>query len=116
MRNVERRRGAEVTGTFFVRIREANSPYHAISFDLVMARRLNDVLDSVPTVDRWKLEKEIDYEHKNPLGHVVPKHLGRISESMTDWEGDIADHLGLNEPDRSDIRERYIGEPRLQRY
>ena len=80
-----------------------------------MARSLDDVVGSFSVVDHWKLDKEIDFEHRDARGHVIPKHLGRIAESMTDWEGDIADHLGLSEPDRSDIRERYSGEPKLQR-
>ena len=81
-----------------------------------MARiSMDKVVASVPTVDRWKLDKEIDFEHRDSRGHVIPQHLGRIAESMTAWEGDIADHLGLSEPDRSDIRERNSREPKLQR-
>ena len=80
-----------------------------------MARTLDDVVSSVPEDDRWKLDKEIDFEHKNAEGDVIPKHLGRIADSMTAWEGTIADHLDLTEPDRSDIRERNIREPKLQR-
>ena len=80
-----------------------------------MARSLDEIVASVPTADRWKLEKELDFEHRDDRSHVIPKHLGRIAESMTDWEGDIADHLDLSEVDRSDIRERYIREPKLQR-
>ena len=81
-----------------------------------MARiSMDEVVASVPTVDRWKLDGEIDFEHRDSRGQVIPKHLGRIAESMTDWEGDIADHLGLSDSDRSDIRERNSREPKLQR-
>ena len=80
-----------------------------------MSKSLDDILFSVPDVDRWELDKEIDVEHRDAKGQVIPHHLGRIAESMTDWEGVIADHLGLSEPDRSDIRERNPREPKLQR-
>ena len=83
--------------------------------DPIMARSLDEVVTSVAAVDRWKLDKEVDFEHRDARGHVIPEHLGRIADSMTDWDGDIADHLGLSEPDRSDIRERNIREPKLQR-
>ena len=81
-----------------------------------MARSLDDIVASVPTVNRWKLDKEIDFEHRNARGHVIPEHLGRIADSMIDWEGAIADHLCLSDQDRSDIRERYTRKPELQRY
>ena len=82
-----------------------------------MARYLDvdAVLSSVSDVNRWKLDQEIDFEHRNDRGQVVPKHLGTIAESMTDWEGVIADHLGLSEPDRNDIREKNLNRPSLQR-
>ena len=80
----------------------------------VMAKTFDEVVASVPQVNRWKLDKEIDFEHRNAEGDVTPKHLGRIADSMTDWEGDIADHLDLSDIDRNDIRERNR-EPKLQR-
>ena len=76
---------------------------------------LNEVMATVPSDNRWKLDEEIDFEHKDTRNQVIPKHLGRIAESMTDWEGTIADHLDLSESDRSDIRERNIREPKLRR-
>ena len=81
-----------------------------------MANKVDEVVASVSAVNRWKLDKEIDFQHIDARGHVIPEHLGRIAESMTDWEGGIADHLGLSEPDRNDIRQSNIGEPKLQRY
>ena len=80
-----------------------------------MARTLGDVLSSVPDANRWKLDREIDFEHRDARDQVIPEHLGRIAESMVDWEGVIADHLGLSEPDRSDIREKNHYRPNLQR-
>ena len=80
-----------------------------------MARSLENVLSSVPDANRWKLDREIDFEHRDARGQVIPHHLGRIADSMTDWEGAIADHLGLSETDRSDIREMYSSKPKLQR-
>ena len=80
-----------------------------------MARCLDAVLSSVSDTNRWKLDQEIDFEHRDDRGQIIPQHLGRIAESMTDWEGVIADHLGLSEPDRSDIREKNLNRPNLQR-
>ena len=80
-----------------------------------MTRCLDAVLSSVSDANRWKLDQEIDFEHRDDRGQVIPQHLGRIAESMTDWEGVIADHLGLSEPDRSDIREKNLNRPSLQR-
>ena len=81
-----------------------------------MAKTVDEVVASVPTINRWKLNEEIDFEHKNVTGHVIPEHLGGIADSMTDWEGAIADHLGLSVQDRNDIRQSHMGEPKLQRY
>ena len=81
----------------------------------VMVKTFETVVASVPTVDSWKLDKEIDFENRDDRGQVIPKHLGRIAESMTGWEGDMADHLDLSEADRSDVRQSHIGEPKLQR-
>jgi hypothetical protein len=81
-----------------------------------MSRSLEAVLSSVPDANRWKLDREIDFEHRDDRGQLIPRHLGKIAESMTDWEGAIADHLGLSEADRSDIRDKNPRQPKLQRY
>ena len=78
-------------------------------------RSLENVLSSVPDANRWKLDREIDFEHRDVRGEVIPHHLGRIANSMTNWEGVIADLLGLSETDRSDIREKCPSKPQLQR-
>ena len=80
-----------------------------------MSRSLDAVLSSVPDANRWKLDREIDFEQRDERGQLIPRHLGKMAESMTDWEGAIADHLGLSEPDRSDIRDKYHRQPELQR-
>ena len=76
---------------------------------------LADIIASVPQENRWKLDKQIHFENVNSTGQIVPKHLGKISESMTNWEGAVADHLGLTEAERSDINGRNIQKPALQR-
>ena len=81
-----------------------------------MARSLEDVVSSVPDANRWKLDQEIDFEHRDTRGQVTPHHLGRIADSMADWEGVVADHLGLSEADRSDIRDKNPTHLKLQRY
>ena len=80
-----------------------------------MARNLDDVVSSIPDVSRWKLDQEIDFEHRDIRGQVIPEHLGRIADSMVDWEGRIADLLGLSDVDRSDIRAKNLNKPKMQR-
>ena len=80
-----------------------------------MARSLDNVLSSIPDADHWKLDQDIDFENRDDRGHVIPRHLERIADSMVGWEGDlIADHLGLSEADRRNIRESHPNKPSLQ--
>ena len=74
-----------------------------------------DLIASIPEVNRWKLDKEIDFENKNVLGHRVQQHLERIAAVMTNWREDFATHLGLTLTDQSDIMERNHRQPGLQR-
>ena len=78
-------------------------------------RSLDAVLSSVPDANRWKLDREIDFEHRDERGQLIPRHLGKIARSMTDWEGAIADHLGLSEPVRREIRCKYPNRLELQK-
>ena len=78
-----------------------------------MARSLDTLLSSISDA---KLDREIDFEHRDARGQVIPQHLGKIAASMVDWQGAIADHLGLSEADRSDIRDKNPREPAQQRY
>jgi GTPase SAR1 family protein len=57
------------------------------------------------------LDKEIDFCYKG-----VPKHLGRIADSMAEWEGRIADELGLTEADVSTIKTKHPSNLKLQSY
>ena len=79
-------------------------------------KRLAELLPSVPLASHWKLDKEIDFEHRNAAGEIIPRHLGKIADSMKDWEGAVADSLGLSEADRSNIREMHPFQAQLQRY
>lgn len=75
-----------------------------------------EVTGSIPMADSWKLNKEIDFENVNEQGQTIHRHLGSIAMSMTDWEGSIADELGLTEPDRVDIYQgRYALNPGMRR-
>ena len=81
-----------------------------------MARRsLQEVIATIPSAIRWKLDQEIDFENRNISGQMIPKHLGGIADSMTEWEGTVADCLGLSLPDRHDIKENNPNKPKLQR-
>lgn len=81
-----------------------------------MARSLDDVLSTVSDVNRWKLDQEIDFENMDDRGLVIHLHLDRIADSMVEWGGVSADHLGLSsESDWRDIRERYPNKPSVQR-
>ena len=45
---------------------------------------------------------------------VQQKYLGRIADSMAEWEGRIADELGLTVADTAAIKKKYPGELKLQ--
>jgi hypothetical protein len=66
------------------------------------ARTLSEITASVPAAVRWKLDQEIDFEHGG-----VPQHLGRIADVMSEWQGIVADQLGLSRADTEEILERY---------
>ena len=44
----------------------------------------------------------------------VSKHLGQIADAMHEWEGPIAEQLGLTPVDVAAIKMKYRGELRLQ--
>ena len=46
----------------------------------------------------------------------VQKHLGRIADLMSEWEGSIADQLGLTPADVAAINTKHPSELRLQMY
>ena len=77
---------------------------------------MDDLVDSIPASNRWKVDKEIDFENTDIRGCTVPQHAERIAAEMTNWEDTIAGLLGLTPSDRADIMERYPSKPSLQRY
>ena len=77
---------------------------------------LVDMIASIPEVNRWKLDREIDFKNVDIYGRTVPQHLVRIATDMTDWEGSIADNLGLTDTDKADIMEMCHHNPSVQRY
>ena len=50
----------------------------------------------------------IDAEHRSS------KHLGQIADSMYEWEGAIADELGLTPADVAAIKTKYPTQLKLQ--
>ena len=59
-------------------------------------QRINSVLDADNVVDS--------------------KHLGQIADSMKEWEGRIADELGLTPPDVENIKHKHPFNLNLQKY
>ena len=47
-------------------------------------------------------------------GHGVLKHLGKIGDSMTEWEGRISDELKLTQADIASIHTKHPGNQKLQ--
>ena len=78
--------------------------------------KMGELIASIPESNRYKLDKEIDFENKDIKGRTKPQHLGKIAEQMINWEGDIADNLGLTFEKREDILQRNSRRPDLQRY
>jgi hypothetical protein len=79
-------------------------------------RTLIDLIASIPESNRWKIDREIDFENKDIRGCTVPQHLGQIAAVMTNWEGTISDTLGLTVSERTDIVDKYARKPSRQRY
>ena len=44
----------------------------------------------------------------------VSKHLGQIAESMYEWEGSVAEQLGLTPADIAAIKAEHPGKLKLQ--
>ena len=55
-----------------------------------------------------KLDLVIDAENQSP------KHLGQIANSMYEWEGVVADQLGLTPADVAAIKTQYPTQLKLQ--
>lgn len=74
-----------------------------------------NTLPSLPTLPTFllsmlsdKLNLVIDFENRSS------KHLGRIADSMSEWEGRIADELDLTPADVAAIKAKYPNELKLQ--
>jgi hypothetical protein len=59
--------------------------------------------------NRQKLDQVLDFENEG-----VPKHLGQIADNMHEWEGPIAEQLGLTKADVAAIKTKHPRELRLQ--
>ena len=57
------------------------------------------------------LDQIVDYSSGG-----VTKHLGKIADSMSEWEGSIAEQLGLTPADVAAINTKHPSELRLQMY
>ena len=55
------------------------------------------------------LDKVLDFENDG-----VSKHLGQIAESMYEWEGPVAEQLGLTPADIAAIKAEHPGKLKLQ--
>ena len=73
------------------------------------------MIASVPEVNLWKLDREIDFENVNIRGRMIPQHLSRIAACMSDWEN-LAIHLGLTKADQCAIVGLHKRNQGLQRY
>ena len=57
------------------------------------------------------LDHVIDSDHDG-----VSRHLGQIADTMYEWEGPVADSLGLHQADVAEIKEAHPGKLKLQAY
>ena len=57
------------------------------------------------------LDQVVDYSSGG-----VPKHLGKIADSMSEWEGSIAEQLGLTPAEVAAIKTKHPLELSLQTY
>ena len=58
-----------------------------------------------------RLDSVLDSDHGG-----VPKHLGQIADCLTEWEGRIADELGLTLADVASIKSKHPRILELQKY
>ena len=65
--------------------------------------------DCIPQENRNKLDSKVDADHDG-----VQIHLGAISNAMDEWEGIVADSLGLTGVDVAIIKGRHRDNLSLQ--
>ena len=58
---------------------------------------------------RQMLDQVLDFENGG-----VSKHLGQIADSMYEWEGAVAEQLGLTPAEIAAVKLKHPGELRLQ--
>ena len=78
-----------------------------------------DIIASVPAAVRWKLDQEIDFEHRDIRDQVIPQDLGRMIADVLQWWTSKTlwrNLLGLSVADRNKITLRNSNKPKLQRY
>lgn len=63
----------------------------------------------VPDKNKWKLDKQIDFEHSG-----MPEHRGEIADAMDEWEGSVATKLGLTMVDVSSVKIKHRDDLNLQ--
>ena len=66
---------------------------------MAKAPSLEDILARVPKPLRCKLDQRLDEGHEG-----VSRHLGYIAQNIPEWEGRVADQLGLTEVNIRDIK------------
>ena len=64
---------------------------------------------SVPEKKRIKLDKKLDFDHDG-----VQRDIGTITNSMDEWEGNVAEQLQLTRHEIEAIRKKYPGDLSLQ--
>ena len=75
-----------------------------------------DPRSTIPDSKRWILNKRIDFLNNNERGQTVPRDLGKIAESVVEWDGAVGDELDLSTEDRIYIRGKAEDNCRKQRY
>ena len=64
---------------------------------------------SLTVYNRQKLDQVLDCESGG-----VSTHLGQIADTMYEWEGPLAEKLGLTRADVAAIKTKHPGELKLQ--
>ena len=83
--------------------------FSAISMHMFLYLRYFCLFPGRPA--RNQLDMVIDSENNG-----VSKHLGRIANAMYEWEGRIADELGLSVVDVAEIKLKHPSNLKLQTY
>ena len=63
---------------------------------MAVQRKMEELIASIPANNRWKVDKEIDFENTDIRGRTIPQHVGRIAAEMTNWEQNSISKQYLN--------------------